>query len=299
MFDYLRNLTKSSEEKRQELLTGYADGELSAREQQQFEAMMAQDDALQREAEQLQMLRQQLRRTPRRRVPRNFTLDPQLYGAPDPQPLFRLYPVLQTATILAAVMLFFVLGLDLLGGGFSASDSAEPVAQVEVTRVVTETVVEEVAEAEAIEVQATQVVETEMATSADDTAQDKAVGADKLSDEPASLESATQNQFLDAEATIEPLPTASPAPTATISSSPREAAEPDFDTRALGTAVARSPAEGESATENLYSLVVTPTSNREQLAAPAPSPWLSWQIGLAVVFVLLLILTLIVRQRIR
>ena len=80
MLDFLRNLTKSAEEKRQEQLHAYVSDSLSEKERQQFEASLAADEALQAEVDNLQQMRQLLRQMPRRRAPRHFTLDPALYG---------------------------------------------------------------------------------------------------------------------------------------------------------------------------------------------------------------------------
>ena len=46
MFDWLKNLRKTEEEKQQEQLTAYIDGELSAAERRTFEQQLEQDDAL-------------------------------------------------------------------------------------------------------------------------------------------------------------------------------------------------------------------------------------------------------------
>lgn len=162
MFDFLRNFTKSAEEKRQEALSAYLSDALPPKERQQFEAQLAQDAALQAELEQLRALRQVMRQMPQRRVPRNFTLDPAVYGRPARQPLIQAYPILRGATALTAVFLIFTLAAGLftgLGSGAQsvAVEEAAPAAEValeapaavpesvEITRVVTE----EVAEAEA------------------------------------------------------------------------------------------------------------------------------------------------------
>ena len=111
MFDFLRNLRKSAEEKHQEQLHAYLDNALTSPERQQFEQELAQDAALQAEMDDLRLMKQQLRDLPRRPVPRSFTLDPAVYGRPARQPLFQFYPVLQGATVLTA--LFFIMALSL------------------------------------------------------------------------------------------------------------------------------------------------------------------------------------------
>jgi anti-sigma factor RsiW len=188
MFDFLRNLTKSAEEKRQEQLHAYLDNGLTPRERQQFEQELAQDTSLKTEIDGLRLMKQQLRNLPRRPVPRSFTLDPAVYGRPARQPLFQFYPVLQGATVLTA--LFFVLALSLTlfqpqraaestaarpqaamneeASGVAQAPAAELFAEdsaagaareaaseeVEVTRVVTEVIVEEAAEEELVAEQA-------------------------------------------------------------------------------------------------------------------------------------------------
>ncbi len=111
MFDFLRNLTKSAEEKRQEQLHAYLDNALTPPEHRHFEQELAQNTALKAEVDDLRAMKQQLRDLPSRPVPRNFTLDPAVYGRPARQPLFQFYPVLQGATILTA--LFFITALSL------------------------------------------------------------------------------------------------------------------------------------------------------------------------------------------
>lgn len=156
MFDYLRNLGKSDAEQRQETLHAYVDGELSAAERRDFERELNSDAALRAEVEQLQALQASLRNMPRRRVPRNFTLDPAAYGRPAPNRLGQAYPALRAATAVAAFVFVLALGLGLLGRAPAAPvpasapelamESLESVAEApaaEATRVVTETVVVE------------------------------------------------------------------------------------------------------------------------------------------------------------
>ena len=148
MFDFLRNLTKSAEEKRQETMAAYVDGVLDGRSRQQFEQELAQDDALRLEVEQLQLIKQSLRQLPQREVPRNFILNPaEFRQRPAPQPWVTAYPVLRTATALAAFFFIFaVVAGAFTGFGVGDAELSAPaadVAEVEVTRVVTELVTEE------------------------------------------------------------------------------------------------------------------------------------------------------------
>jgi hypothetical protein len=125
--DLFRNWFKSVAERRQEQLSAYVDGQLSPRERQRFERELADDAVLRQELEQQQIIKSQLSRLPRRRAPRNFTLDPSLYGRPRPQTATWLYPAARTATALAAF--FFVLALVFELAGLMAPDPrAAPVA---------------------------------------------------------------------------------------------------------------------------------------------------------------------------
>jgi hypothetical protein len=150
MFDYLRNLRKSDEERRQELLTAYLDGALTSKQRQQVESDLAQDEGLAAELDEMRLLQQEMRQLPQRRVRRNFTLDPALYGRPRREPLVQAYPALRTATVMAAFLFIFVLAANIfLAGGVGMMSSAEPAA-VEAVRsdeVIAEAVVEEEGEA--------------------------------------------------------------------------------------------------------------------------------------------------------
>lgn len=150
MLDYLRNLTKSDEDKRQELLTSYVDDALSPKQRQQVESDLAQDEGLTAEIGQMRLLQQQMRILPQRRVKRNFTLDPALYGCPQREPLVQAYPILRTATALAAFLFIFVLAANLFMGGTSGVMSGAEMAMfpaVGSDEMIAEAPVEEAAEA--------------------------------------------------------------------------------------------------------------------------------------------------------
>lgn len=115
MFDFLRSIGKSAEEKRQERLNAYLDGALSARDLRQFEQELARDDALRQELEQLQWVKLNVQQLPRVRAPRNFVLDPAIYGQKQPSsPGWNLYPGLRVATALTAFFLVLALALDVV-----------------------------------------------------------------------------------------------------------------------------------------------------------------------------------------
>jgi hypothetical protein len=150
MFDFWRNLTKSKAEKERELLHAYVDNALSPVERTAFEARLAQDANLQAEVEALQQVKQMLAAVPRRRVPRNFTLDPARYGRPAPQPLLQAQPVLRLATVLTAVIFIVVLALDWSSPGMPQSASFEAVPVEEIAVMERSVVVEDTAETEEV-----------------------------------------------------------------------------------------------------------------------------------------------------
>lgn len=251
MFDFLRNLTKSADEKRQEQLNAYVSDGLSAREREQFETLLAADADLRAEVEALRQLRQQMRQMPRRRVPRSFTLDPALYSKPKRQPLLQYEPVMRVATVMTAVFLIIAVGAEFLTFGTAAEMVSEPQAAesvamddaamdeataeeapVELTAVVeTETVVEEVMEEEMVEEEA----ELEVL-------QEEAVAETMAEEEMADDAEAEDGDAFAAEPY--------PAPAGTLAAdTPRIVATPDLGDRMI---------EGESDIETTLELVETP-----------------------------------------
>ncbi len=133
MFDFLRNLGRSEEEKQQDALSAYLDGELAPAEQKRFEQELARNNELREELADIQQLQQQMRALPARRVPRNFTLEPTLYRRPQRQPLAAAYPVLCTATALAAFLFVIALAANVFLGSFpgNVAQDAESVTMME------------------------------------------------------------------------------------------------------------------------------------------------------------------------
>lgn len=116
MFDFLRNITKSAEEKRQERLNAYLDNALSAQERGRFEQELEQDAGLRAELETLRWVKLSVQQVPRVRAPRNFVLDPAVYGQKESQGqgvLSGFYPGLRVATALTAFFFMLALALDL------------------------------------------------------------------------------------------------------------------------------------------------------------------------------------------
>ena len=60
MFDFIRNLTKSAEEKQQEAMNAYLDNALSPRQRAQFEQDLANDADLQSQVDGLRAFKQQM-----------------------------------------------------------------------------------------------------------------------------------------------------------------------------------------------------------------------------------------------
>ena len=106
-------------------LSAYLDGALNASACQKLEERLVCDPDLASALDDLRLSRAVLRRTPKRRAPRNFTLSPQMAGVRPPMP--RLVPVLNYAS-LAAVMLFIFSFLGPIGFGGSAAPMQEMVA---------------------------------------------------------------------------------------------------------------------------------------------------------------------------
>jgi hypothetical protein len=96
-----------------ENLSAFLDGQLSRAEQTRLEARLRSEPALAAALEDLRLARQILRRTPRRAVPRNFTLTPKMAGIRPPVP--RVIPALSWASAVAMLVFIFTAGSNLFG----------------------------------------------------------------------------------------------------------------------------------------------------------------------------------------
>ncbi len=106
-----------------ERLSAYLDGELSRAERARLESRLARDAGLSAALDELRATRALLRRTPRRRVPRNFTLTPKMVGLRPPLP--RAIPVLRWATVVTTLLFFLTFASNLIGSlTFGASAPA-------------------------------------------------------------------------------------------------------------------------------------------------------------------------------
>jgi len=97
-----------------ESLSAYLDGELTASEAARLQARLEAEPALKAALEELRATSQTVRSLPALRVPRNFTLTPQMAGIRPRRPA---YPALRLAAVLATVGFVLVSGLDVLGRG--------------------------------------------------------------------------------------------------------------------------------------------------------------------------------------
>ena len=320
MFDFLRNLTKSAEEMRQERIAAYLDEALTGRDRQQFEQEMAQDEALRQEVEQLLLIKQSLRQLPQREVPRNFVLDPAKYGRPARQPWVQAYPVLRAATAMTAFFLIFAFA----AGIFTNLGSAEPatsapaadVAQmesVEVTRAVTEETETLAFEAEAEEPAAEEEAMDEFAAEeAGEMVEEEVVAEEEAAPEPTAVpspaDSLQEDTAEDSVTASEPIvqPTATISPTPTVSTLPRVTPptplpERDMDEAAAGEAADDAVAdisETEDDTTSAETTAVLPDEDVQGAGdGPLFDPLLMLQIGLGALLLLLAGLTLYARSQ--
>ncbi|MBX3054978.1 MAG: hypothetical protein KF770_00765 [Anaerolineae bacterium] len=300
MFDFLRNWTKSAAARQQETMTAYLDNALPPAERQRFEQQMAQDPDLQAEVAQQQQTRALLRQLPPRQVPRNFTLDPALYGRPARQPLVTYYPALRAATVLTAVLLFFVVGLNLFSGG-SAMMAPADTAVSQLTSVTTS---EETADGLAFES-----APAAAPFSVEEPALEEAAG-ESIADSTAAEVEATAAAPLPAASTPAATPEAeaqtAPLPTATVSDLPRPIATEVVAERAATVEMTAPPPaqpDTDTAVTNITPPIEAVATLTQPQEAPTPTPTPSIDllavaaIGLLLLLVLLSILTLYARRQ--
>jgi hypothetical protein len=96
-----------------EQLSAFLDGQLSQAEKARLEARIQSDPTLAAALADLRQARAILRRTPKHRLPRNFTLTPKMAGIRPPVP--RLVPALGWASAVAMLLFLLTLGTNLLG----------------------------------------------------------------------------------------------------------------------------------------------------------------------------------------
>lgn len=258
MFDLLRNLAKPAEQKRRERLNAYLDGALSAQDRRRFEKELAGDPELQAELAGLQQVRAMMRQMPRVRPPRNFTLDPAAYGRPAPDHAGQWYPVLRTATALAAIAFVFMLALNLFltpaGGqltpaGLSGAPGQEAAMEMaETTAIGEEEAFESVPAAEESMVEEEEAVEAESA-------------AEPAPEAPGAVESAAALEMTEAD---EAVTDAEEAAEGAAEDTARAESEPAADAAVTSDdfLAATEPATPEAA---------VPASTTEATPAPLPT----------------------------
>jgi hypothetical protein len=108
-----------------ELLSAYLDKQLSAADEARLEGRLAVDAELRGVLDDLRVARGLLRRVPRRRAPRNFTLNPLERRVRAPRPLA--VPALRFAGSLAALLFVFTATINALAPIAARSFAAAPV----------------------------------------------------------------------------------------------------------------------------------------------------------------------------
>ncbi|MBV6467167.1 MAG: hypothetical protein PGMFKBFP_02509 [Anaerolineales bacterium] len=109
-----------------EQLSEFLDGRLKPSASARLESRLASEPELVSALDGMRESRALLRRMPKRRAPRNFTLTPKMVGLKPPLP--RAYPVLRFATVAAALL--FAVSFVRIGSGAlgAAQPAAEPAA---------------------------------------------------------------------------------------------------------------------------------------------------------------------------
>jgi len=95
-----------------ELLSSYLDGQLSPSDTSRLESRLLIEPELRSVLSDLRSARSMLRQLPMRKAPRNFRLTPKMVGKNPPLP--RVYPAFRLTSVLATVMLFLTMGLNLV-----------------------------------------------------------------------------------------------------------------------------------------------------------------------------------------
>ena len=314
MFDLLRNLGKSDAEKRQEALSAYLDNVLSDRRRQEFERLLAADADLRQELEAQVQIRRQMQALPQRAVPRSFTLDPAVYGAPRREPLVQAYPVLRAATALTAFffVVAMVLSLYTVNGASLDMVSMAPAAQEAAPMLEAPAAAngETAVEMDAALQSETAVTETLPSAEAADSGMMAAGSAPAESEAvaeemPAAAPGPADAAMIAETPTLVPLATSAPAdapstkeisPTALPTATPSELPRPELEATAVAerSATAATTATLSPATELANTAYTTPEAGPTPAAA---SGWVWVAVILAALLVILLVVTLAARRR--
>lgn len=316
MFDLLRHLGKSDAEKRQEAISAYLDNALSDRRRQEFERLLAVDADLRQELAAQQQIRRQMQALPQRAVPRSFTLDPAVYGAPRKEPLVQAYPVLRAATALTAFFFVVALALSLFTVNGASSDmvSMAPAAQEaapmleapaaangEAAMEMDTALQSETAVAEALP-------PAETADSGMMAAGSAPAEAEAVTEEmPAAAPGPADAAMIAVTPTLAPEATQAPAaapstkeisPTVLPTATPSELPRPKLEATAVAERSATAVVEQSATLSPAAELANTADTTRE--AAPTPAAangWVWVVVILAALLVILLVVTLAARRR--
>jgi negative regulator of sigma E activity len=307
MFDFLHNLMKSEEDRRQEMLTAYLDGALAPQERQKFERQLDGDAELRAQLQRQQLIKASLRGLPRVQAPRNFTLDPARYGKPAPQVIQQWYPLLRGATVVAAVFLVIVLSVDIFNTGGSAGTTA--MAPAETPAIMAQELAgdqaRDLAAAEALEVTAAAEVpapaeEGAPQAAVPESAEESALAEPSESEPLASLGQATPEALasmaaaaeVTQEAEMAEAPAEGAAPLAT--GLPPTPATSGLSTASPPAATSQALAEGQQVQEEG---AIPPAAAAERVQPPEPTPLRLAEFVLAFLFVLLATATLLLRRQ--
>lgn len=109
-----------------EILSAYLDGQLSAGDVARIEARLAVDAGLRLLLDDLRVARGLLKRTPHRKAPRNFMLNPSDARVLAPRP--PIIPVLRYAGAIASILFMFALGTNAVLPSLARMRAAAPLA---------------------------------------------------------------------------------------------------------------------------------------------------------------------------
>ena len=113
-----------------QLLSAYLDDQVSSDERIQIERKLDSEDAFRQAMLSMQKARLVIRSMPRRKVPRNFTLTPEMVPA---RRSFQLFPLLRFSSAFAAIAAVVLFAVQLLPGMFNASSQMAAPAAVDMT----------------------------------------------------------------------------------------------------------------------------------------------------------------------
>ena len=239
-----------------ELLSAYLDGELKTSDSTRLETRLKTDPELASVLNDLRVTRTLLRRLPTRKAPRNFTLTRKMVGQNPPLP--RAFPVFRLATMVATLLLFFSFGVNFVGTQLASQAPAYGMGGGG-------------------------------GGGAESYAAQEAPAATEEPVAAAPMAPAAESQAMDATATEAP-PAAALVPMGT------EVPPTEEELRVMDTPASKNGAEDNAAGQDQLPALAEPPLSSRQAQTPAPLVASVWQIVLAVVAVLGLLLMWLTRQ---